>query len=147
MSGYAPEALVNAWTWMILALVLAGLEMLLPGAFMIWLSGAAVLTAVTAALLGIGWQWQLVAFALFALVLVLASRRFARPGLRASDDPALNDRRARLVGETVVVTAPIAAGRGRVRLGDSEWAAEGPDAPAGTVLRVTALRGTVLVVG
>lgn len=147
MNGIPTDALVNAWTWMILALVLAGLEMLLPGAFMIWLAGAAVLTAATAAVLGIGWEWQLGAFALFALALVLASRRFARPGLRASDDPAMNDRAARLVGETVVVTAPIVAGRGRVRLGDSDWAAEGADAPVGAVLHVTGMRGTVLVVG
>jgi len=33
-----------------------------------------------------------------------------------------------------------------VRVGDTVWQAEGPDAPAGSRVKVTAARGTVLVV-
>ena len=37
-------------------------------------------------------------------------------------------------------------GRGKVRLGDTLWAADGPDCPAGTRVRVTGAAGTVLLV-
>ena len=37
-------------------------------------------------------------------------------------------------------------GRGKVRLGDSIWAVEGPDTPAGARVTVTGAKGTVLVV-
>ena len=40
----------------------------------------------------------------------------------------------------------IAAGEGRVRYGDSEWLAKGPDAVIGTRLRVAGHDGTVLLV-
>ena len=40
----------------------------------------------------------------------------------------------------------IVGGRGRVRIGDSSWIAEGPDLPAGTRVRVVAVEGVVLKV-
>jgi membrane protein implicated in regulation of membrane protease activity len=45
-----------------------------------------------------------------------------------------------------VVCEPIEADRGKVRLGDSLWTAEGPDLPAGTLVRVIASRSTILLV-
>jgi membrane protein implicated in regulation of membrane protease activity len=45
-----------------------------------------------------------------------------------------------------VVEQAIENGRGRVRVGDTLWSAEGPDAPAGTRVTVTGSKGTVLVV-
>ena len=50
------------------------------------------------------------------------------------------------VGRSVVVEQAIENGRGRVRVGDTLWSAEGPDAPAGTRVTVTGRKGTVLVV-
>ncbi len=69
--------------------------------------------------------------------------RASRLGLA---DPAMNDRGARLLGETVLVTHAIDGGTGRVRHGDSEWLAKGPDAAPGTRMRVAGHEGTVLVV-
>ena len=45
-----------------------------------------------------------------------------------SSDPLLNDRTARLIGQKVTVVEAIENGEGRVRVGDSVWAARGPDA-------------------
>jgi membrane protein implicated in regulation of membrane protease activity len=58
----------------------------------------------------------------------------------------MNDRGARLVGEMVVVTQAIDGGQGRVRQGDSEWLAKGPDAEPGTRMRVAGHDGVVLLV-
>ena len=58
-------------------------------------------------------------------------RHYARNPV-ASDDPLLNDRTARLIGQNVEVVTAIENGEGRVRVGDSVWSARGADAPAGT---------------
>ena len=50
------------------------------------------------------------------------------------------------MGRVVIVAEAIEGGRGRVRVGDTLWPAEGPDAPPGAEVRVTAAKGTVLVV-
>ena len=61
-------------------------------------------------------------------------------------DPMMNDRGGRAIGETVVVTQVIEGGEGRVKLGDSEWIAKGPDAEPGTRMRVASHNGSVLMV-
>ena len=77
---------------------------------------------------------------------VFVARRFARPDSAPSDAPNLNVRGAQYVGRMVTVEEPIRGGRGKVRVGDTVWQAEGADAPAGTRVKVTGVRNTVLVV-
>ena len=45
-----------------------------------------------------------------------------------------------------MVEQAIQNGRGKVRVGDTLWQAEGMDAPAGARVKVTATNGNVLVV-
>lgn len=139
-------ALVTPWGWLVAAAVLAGLELLTPGAFMIWLAGAAAATAGLAALLAPSWEWQIVHFVLLAVIAVLLGRQWLghRP-VRAAPD-GLNRRAERMIGTAVVVVEPIVAGRGRVQVGDSPWPAQGPDMPAGTHARIVRIDGTTLVV-
>jgi len=92
-----------------------------------------------------GWWWVGAGIALLVAD-VLIDFVWAHPGLSASDQPDLNRRAAQLVGRTLVVAEAIEGGRGKVRVGDTLWPAEGPDVPAGTEVRVTAARVTVLVV-
>jgi hypothetical protein len=63
-----------------------------------------------------------------------------------SDLPDLNVRGQQYIGRSLVVEQAIQNGRGKVRLGDTLWSVEGPDAPAGSNVTVTGVRGTVLVV-
>jgi len=51
-----------------------------------------------------------------------------------------------MVGRQALVVEAIAHGQGRVRLGDGEWLAEGPDMAEGQRVRIIATRGTVLLV-
>ena len=55
-------------------------------------------------------------------------------------------RGAQYIGRKVVVADAIRNGRGRVRVGDTIWAAEGEDAAEGTEVEVTGVNGIVLVV-
>ena len=141
MNGLEPH-----WAWLILGLVLAAAEMLVPGVFLIWFAVAALLTGLLAWVLPIGLAAEVVLFVVLALASVLAGRRWLRHHPIDSPDPLLNRRGARMVGQQVVVTQAIEGGRGRVRCGDGEWLAQGPEAPVGARLTITGHDGAVLIV-
>lgn len=44
-----------------------------------------------------------------------------------------------LVGTTITLTQPIAAGKGKTTLGDQEWIVFGPDCPAGSSVQIITL--------
>jgi membrane protein implicated in regulation of membrane protease activity len=135
------------WAWLALGLMLAIGEILVPGVFLIWLAGAALLTGLVAwAVPVVGVPVQIVLFALLAIVAVFAGRNWLRANPIVSADPKLNDRGGQLVGETVTVTTAIDGGTGRVRVGDTEWGVRGPDAEPGTRMRVSGHDGAVLLV-
>lgn len=134
------------WVWLTLGLVLAGLEMLVPGVYLIWLALAAIVTGVLTGLFDLSLAAQVIDFVFFALIVVFSARRILRDRPIESSDPLLNRRGARLVGETALVVQPIEHGSGRVRLGDSEWIARGPDTAAGERVRITGNDGAVLLV-
>ena len=99
-----------------------------------------------AVIVPIGVPVQVVLFVALALVSVFAGKRYLADNPIEPADPKMNDRGARAVGETVLVTSAIDGGTGRVRLGDSEWLAKGPDAEPGTRMRVSGHDGAVLLV-
>ena len=131
------------WTWLVLGLVLIGLETVTPGIFLIWLGIAALLTGGIDYLFGLSWQAELVSFGLLSLVAVAAGRTLTRG---RSGSIELNRRGADLVGRILPLDGPIAAGEGRVRLDDSVWRVVGPDLPGGSLVRVVRLDGATLVV-
>lgn len=133
--------------WLILAVVLAATELATPGVFLIFFAAAAFITgATTLALPGTPFLLQLVEFTLWSAAAVAIGRRWYVQFPVPTADPLLNDRGARLIGEVVTVVAPISGGEGRVRVGDGEWPAIGPDTPAGARLRVAGVRGATLIV-
>lgn len=134
------------WFWLALGLLLASTEIVAPGVFLIWMAGAALITGLVVWLFPIGWPLQIVLFAALAILAVLIARRFLRDHPVTAADPLMNRRADRLTGETAIVTEAIAGGTGRIRLGDSEWLAHGPDTAAGTRVRITGSDGAVLQV-
>jgi membrane protein implicated in regulation of membrane protease activity len=142
------DNLVNHYGWWLLALVLIAAEMLAPGYFMLWIGIAAgamgLLMLVVPGLSAIA---QAVVFALLAIAACLAYWKFIRPLAEQRDDqPLLNKRGAQLVGQRFVLCDAIVNGRGKVKVGDGTWLAEGPDLPAGSEVEVTAVQGTTLKV-
>jgi membrane protein implicated in regulation of membrane protease activity len=136
----------SAWGWLSIAAIAAGLEILVPGAYLMWLALAAFGTAVSTAFLNLSLDGQLGAFAIWIAVSLFAARRLKLDRTGRSDDPLLNQRGARQLGASATVTEAISGGRGRVKLGDSEWLAEGPDAPVGARVRVVGSDGAILKV-
>jgi membrane protein implicated in regulation of membrane protease activity len=146
MSIFMYLAQFGPWNWLIIAALMFGLEAIVPGVHFVWFGVAAVLVGIIGLATGLAWQWQLVAFALLSIAAVFAARRLARPDSAPSDAPDLNVRGAQYIGRVVTVEEPIRGGRGKVRVGDTLWQAEGSDAPAGTRVKVTGARDTVLLV-
>ena len=134
------------WVWLALGLVLAVGEMTIPGVFLIWMAGAAVITGLVTWVVPLSVPLQVVLFAVLSMAAVFIGRNWLRANPIVAADPMMNDRGGRAVGETVLVTTVIEGGEGRVKLGDSEWIARGPDAEPGTRMRVTAHEGSVLLV-
>jgi len=105
--------------------------------------GIAVLTGSAALVADIGWQVQLIIFAVLSLVLVVVGRSwFARAG--ASEEPLLNERATRIVGQSFVLGEPIVGGNGRIRIDDTVWRLTGPDLPSGTTIRIVGHDGAML---
>jgi membrane protein implicated in regulation of membrane protease activity len=136
----------GVWNWMIMAVVLFILETMVPGVHFLWFGIAAIVVGLLAMATGIAWPYQLIAFGLISVLTVFWVRRYARPDKVKSDLPDLNERALQYIGRSLVVEQAIQNGRGKVRVGDTLWQAEGPDVPAGARVKVTSAKGTVLVV-
>ena len=73
-----------------------------------------------------GWWWLGAGVALLVADVAI-DFVWAHPTISRSDQPDLNRPAAQLVGRVVVVAEAIDGGRGKVRVGDTLWPAEGPD--------------------
>ena len=141
------ESLDAPYAWLALGLVLAVFEIVIPGVFLIWLAGAALIVGILTWIVPIGVPLQIVIFSVLAIVAVFTGRRYLAANPVVPADPLMNDRGGRLVGEMVTVVSAIEQGStGRVRYGDSEWLAKGPVAEAGARMRVTGHQGAILLV-
>jgi inner membrane protein len=132
--------------WFVAAVCLFVLETVVPGVHFLWFGLSAAVTGAIVLAVPMAWQWQLIVFSLLSIIAVFIARRMGSGATAKSDEPALNVRGAQYIGRMVVVEEAIRNGRGKVRVGDTIWGAEGEDASAGTKVEVTGVNGTVLVV-
>jgi membrane protein implicated in regulation of membrane protease activity len=140
------DGIADHWLWLIAAAVLGIAEIIIPGAFLMWIGIAALITGLVALVLPVGVPVQLAVFAITAVASVYVGRRVLVRNPIVSDDPLLNDRGARLVGEMVTAVEPVDASQGRVKVGDGVWSARGATAAVGDRLRVIGIDGGVLLV-
>ena len=140
--GLMPNIPALVWLGAGLALLVA--EVLLPGAFLMWI-GLAALGTGAAMLLGLtGFGLQVACFAVLTAGSIALGLRLRRP-----PEQRVNTPDSGLVGRTAHALA-FKGREGRVRLGDSDWPAQladgaAPPAPD-TPLRVVGVNGVVLVV-
>jgi inner membrane protein len=134
------------WLWVGLGLVLAALELLAPGVYLIWFALAAIATGLLVLASEPSLGVQMVSFVSLSLIFAFSAKRWLREKPIESTDPLMNNRAGRLVGQTATVTQAIEHGEGRVRVADGEWLASGPDCPAGARVRIAGVRGACLTV-
>jgi membrane protein implicated in regulation of membrane protease activity len=138
---------LGTWNWLIFGVVLMALELLAPGVFLFWLGLAALLVGLASFAFTPSWQVQILMFAVFAAAAVPVWRRLSRSNATANaDSPFLNKRADALVGRVFTLEKPIVDGAGTVRIDDTVWRIAGPDAPAGSRIRIVQADGASLTV-
>jgi inner membrane protein len=137
---------LGTWNWLIFGFILMALELMAPGVFLFWLGLAALLVGLVSFAAHPSWQVQLLLFAVFALAAVPLWRRLARSNRSSDSNPFLNRRAAALVGRVFTLEKPIVDGSGTVRIDDTIWRVAGPDAPAGSRVKVVQVDGANLTV-
>lgn len=138
---------LGAWNWLISGVILMALELIAPGVFLFWLGLAALLTGLVSFAFNPSWQVQILMFAVFAAAAVPVWRHLARNSAAANNNsPFLNKRADALVGRVFTLEKPIIDGAGTVRIDDTVWRVAGPDAPAGSRVRIVQADGASLTV-
>ncbi|MES2444568.1 MAG: NfeD family protein [Pseudomonadota bacterium] len=136
---------VPGLAWLTAAALLAIAELVAPGIFLVFIAaGAAIVGGVLLLVPGMSLLFQVFLFAAATAATVSVGRRWYSRNPVPSSDPLLNDRVARLIGQVVTVAEAFSAGKGRVRVGDGEWPARGPDMPVGANVRIVAAEGGTL---
>ncbi len=135
------------WAWAILAGILALAELHVPGSYLVWIALGAALTGAVDAALGVSVEGQFGTFAVAsALSGVAGYFVYRRLNLRRRGDAPLNERSLAMIGARGTVCEAIRNGRGKVRLGDGVWLANGPALAEGAPVVVSAVHGTRLIV-
>jgi membrane protein implicated in regulation of membrane protease activity len=141
------DAIALHYLWWIVALVLIGGEVILPGYFMLWIGIAAAAMGVVSLLVpGMGALAQAIVFAVFAFASCFAYWKVVRPRLDRipAGNERLNRRGDQLVGQRYSLCEPIVHGRGKAKVGDGMWLVTGPDLPVGATVEVVGIDGTTL---
>lgn len=134
--------------WLILLIVLLGIEMATMGLTTIWFAGGA-LVAILAALLHAPLIVQIVLFFLVSLILVFFTRPVA---VKYFNKDRIRTNVESVVGKQAIVTEEIdnLQGKGKATVGGQEWSArnaeDGKKIPAGAVVMVVAISGVKLMV-
>ncbi len=136
-----------ALAWILLGVVLFGVEMATGTFVVLWIGLASVLTAAVSFWTDQVWI-QSVAFATLSVFLVVLTRQWAQ---RLSGKPGQNAHLESLVGTTgTMVDLPEAPGKLFVRIGGEPWgadAAQGFTPRVGELVEILEVRGNRLLVG
>jgi len=135
------------WVWLALGVLFLIGEILIPGAFMMWLGFAALATGLSVFMFdAMSFEVQGLIFAGLSVLAVYIGRKIMKRNPTPSENENLNTHAKRFVGKRYVLTSAIKNGQGRAKVGDSVWTVKGPDLPEDTLVEVVAVEGSVLVV-
>lgn len=136
------------WLWLAVGALLLAVEAALSTEWLLWPAVSAGLVAVVTALgIRLGFVGELGLFAGLTVASTLLSRRLIQR-VNPGDQPDINDRDTRLVGQRARVVEPFVDGRGRVFVSGAEWAAsiDGSGPPVGESVIVESAAGPSLKV-
>lgn len=132
------ELFVSPWYWLIGGLIIAGLELLAAGVFLLWIGlGAMIVGLVLMLMPGLPFAAQLLVFALSMLGSIGLGFYIQRRSGPVSAEQEVNQELAGMVGRRCEAATDFAAGRGRIRVGDTTYGALGDDAiRAGDIVEI-----------
>ena len=134
------------WHWIVLGFILLILEMLAPGAILMWFGASAIVVGALLFLFPeMGWEWQVLIFAVLSLASLFIWKK-TRKNVPEEDTESgtLNQRGKALVGRKVPLKEAIKNGVGRVQIDDTFWRVEGEDLDKGQLVVVVETDGATL---
>lgn len=137
---------IEYWYWLIFGLVLLGLEILVFGAFFLWLGLAALVVGVLALFVtSLLWSHQIIIWAVLSVIGALGWQIYKK-GHPSEDGPTkMNRRGEQYVGRHFTLTKDIINGVGELHVDDTRWRIVcDHDLSVGTKVKVTAVDGTSL---
>lgn len=134
--------------WLILAVVLITAEMLVPGAYLLWMGiAAAIVSLVTYLFPASPFLLDVLVFAISSLAIVMLYRLYSGNNPFVTDLPTLNRRGEQYIGRTLCLEKAVVKGVGKVNIDDNLWKVRSSqDCPAGSSINVIAVDDTVLIV-
>jgi len=139
---------MNATRWMLLGIILLGAELGTGTTYILWVAIAAILMAIMVFILPLSWSAQFILFFVLSIAILVLGHIYLRPRFKGGEPSDLNDRARSMVGLRVKAVSDFEVGKGRVEVGDTQWAAALADgtAKAGDELRVLSVKGATLQV-
>ncbi len=142
---------VSVWHWFALAVVLVVLEIIAPTTFLLGPAAAAVLLGLAVAVApDLDWRWQLLVYAVLAVIFTVIAQRLLRQRKGVVDAAeGLNQRSRSYIGRRFHLDEALPDGRGRLHIDDSWWSVAvqgGASLAAGTPVEVVGFDGAVLTV-
>ncbi|MDF1526919.1 MAG: NfeD family protein [bacterium] len=135
------------WHWWVIAVVLVIVEAFVAGTFFLWMGvSAAVVGFVLLIAPGMGWEYQVLLFAVFSVVSIALWLIRLKKYPTRSQVSNLNRRAARYLGHIAIIKDPVVNGLGTINVDDTIWRVMGPDCEAGTKVKVIGAAGTNLKV-
>jgi len=135
------------WHWWLLGVVLIILEAFVPGTFFLWMGvSAGVVGLLLLVFPGIGWEYQVLIFAVFSIASISLWMIRLRKYPTKTELSNLNKRAAQLLGRSTITKDPIVNGLGTINIDDTIWRVLGPDCPSGTMVKIIGAEGTELKV-
>ncbi len=138
------------WYWLAAGVALAALEVVAPGAVLIWFGVAALVTGLTCLFADISINQQFLLFSILSIAMTVSFKFWQRrrPEDVPTDDSGtkLNQPGSQYLGQEFSLATDIQNGHGRIKVADTSWRCSGPDLPAGARVRVVAVESGTLKV-
>lgn len=138
---------IEFWHWWVLAALLIGIEVFAPSTVLLWPGIAAVVVGlVLAAGADLGWETQVLLFAVLSVASLISWRLYAKSRPTLTEDPELNRRGQRYIGRTFTLKHPIDDNQGRLQVDGIIWKIQGENLEAGNRVKVVGIDSTILKV-
>ncbi|MCH8977033.1 MAG: NfeD family protein [Proteobacteria bacterium] len=135
------------WHWLIIAVALIILEILIPGAYFLWMGiSAAIVGGAMFVFPQMPILVQILIYAVLSVITVVMYKSYRKKNPLVTDEPALNRRGEQYIGRTFTLKEPIVNGEGKIIVDDTTWKVAGMDMLAGMTVRVVAVEGSTLKV-
>ncbi len=140
---------LTAWHWLVFGVVLLGVELSTGSTYILWPAVSALAVGVLLFIApSLGWEMQMMLFFLLSVATLVLGRTHLQKLVKGGEPSDLNDPGQAMIGRQVEAVTDFTGTEGRVRVGDTQWAARLADgtAAAGDLLRVESVQGATLIV-